>query len=132
MFEPDGPKRLCDVVTGDETWLPFHDIPSKRSNQMWVAADGKRPVVLRPGLQSRTHCFPPPPSPPPNAQGLVIVDILAQKSTLTTTYCVETVLPKVIKSVRRQRQTVGTGKTLLIHQNVSDHTVKVTVTFLKE
>ena len=61
-----------------------------------------------------------------------MVGILPQKSIFTATYYVETVLPKVIKSVRRQRQTVGTGKTLLIHQNVSDHTVKVTVTFLKE
>ena len=73
----------------------------------------------------------PPSSPPPNAQGLVIVDILAQKSTLTTTYCVETVLPKVIKSIRQQRQTVGSGETFLLH-NTSVQKAKVTVTYLKE
>ena len=47
MFEPDGPKWLCDVVRGDETRLYFYGIPNKRSNQMWVAADGKRPVALQ-------------------------------------------------------------------------------------
>ena len=72
MFEPDGPKRLCDFLTGDGTWLYFYGIPKKQSNQMRVAADGKRPVVLRPGFQS-LH------SP-------VMVDILPQKSTLTATY----------------------------------------------
>ena len=40
MFEPDGPKRLCDVVTGDDTWLYLDGIPNKRSNQMLVAAGG--------------------------------------------------------------------------------------------
>ena len=26
IFEPDGPKRLCDVVTADETWLSSYYI----------------------------------------------------------------------------------------------------------
>ena len=50
MFELDGPYRLCGVVTGDETWLYLYGIANKRSNQMWVAADGKRPAVFRLGL----------------------------------------------------------------------------------
>ena len=40
MFETDGLERLCVVVRSDESWLYFYDIPIKRSNQTWVAADG--------------------------------------------------------------------------------------------
>ena len=61
-----------------------------------------------------------------------MVDILPQKSTLTATHCVETVLPEMIKSIYQQRQIVGTGKTLLLHANASAHKAKVTVTLLKE
>ncbi|GFR69693.1 transposase [Elysia marginata] len=34
MFEPYGPKRLSDMVTGNETWFPFFIIPPKRLNRM--------------------------------------------------------------------------------------------------
>ena len=57
MFASDGPKRLCGGVTGDETCLYFYDIPKKRSNQMWVAADGKRPLVLQPDFQRWRRLF---------------------------------------------------------------------------
>ena len=56
-FEPNGPKRLCDIVTGDETWLWFYGIPNKRCNRAWVGPDGDRPVVLRQGFQSRKRLF---------------------------------------------------------------------------
>ena len=61
-----------------------------------------------------------------------MVDILPQTSTLTAAYYVETVLPLVINSICRQRQTAGTSKTLLLHNNASVHKAKVIVTFLKE
>lgn len=37
LFEPNGPKRITDVVTGDETWIYFYGIPNKRSNMMLLA-----------------------------------------------------------------------------------------------
>ena len=61
-----------------------------------------------------------------------MVAILPQKSTLTVSFYLETLLPEVIKSVRPQRQTVGTSKTLLLQNNASAHKTKVTVTFVKE
>ena len=56
-FEPNGPKRLYDVVTGDETWITFYGIPNKRCNSAWVGPGGDRPTVLRPGFQSRKRLF---------------------------------------------------------------------------
>ncbi|GFR87327.1 transposase [Elysia marginata] len=52
MFEPNGPKRLSDIVTSDETRFPFFIIPPKRLNRMLVNGQEDRPVVLRPGFQS--------------------------------------------------------------------------------
>ena len=40
--------------------------------------------------------------------------------------------PKLLKSILQQRQTIGTSKTLVLHDNVSVRKAKVTVTFLKE
>ena len=84
--------------------------------------------MLPPDFQSRKRVF----AIFPNTQGPVMVDILPQKSTLTATHCVETVLPEMIKSIYQQRQIVVTGKTLLLHANASAHKAKVTVTLLKE
>ena len=127
-FEPNGPKRLCDIVTGDETWLMFYGIPNKRCNRAWVGPDGDRPVVLRPGFQSRKRLF----SIFFNAQGTVAIDILPEKASITATYYTEVVLPKVVKEVCNQRPTVGTSRTLLLHDNASAHKAKVTTTFLGE
>ena len=40
-----------------ESWLTFYGIPNKRCNRIWVGPDGDRPVVLRPGFQSRKRLF---------------------------------------------------------------------------
>ena len=127
-FEPNGPNRLCDIVTGDESWLTFYGIPNKRCNRMWVGPDGDRPVVLRPGFQSRKQLF----SAFFNRQGLVAIDILPEKSTIIASYYTQVVLPKVVGKIHEQRPTVGTQRTLLLHDNASAHKVKVTTTFLSE
>ena len=127
-FEPNGPKRLCDLVTGDESWLTFYGIPNKRCNRIWVGPDGDRPVVLRPGFQSRKRLF----SIFFNTQGLVAIDILPEKSTITASYYTQVVLPKVVGKIHEQHPTVGTQRTLLLHDNASAHKAKVTTTFLSE
>lgn len=127
-FEPNGPKRLCDIVTGDETWLWFYGIPNKRCNRAWVGPDGDRPVVLRQGFQSRKRLF----SIFFNAQGPTAVDILPEKTTINASYYTGVVLPKVVKEVCNQRPTVGTSRTLLLHDNAAAHKAKVTTTFLSE
>jgi len=53
MFEPHGPKRLTDVITGDGTFISFYGMPSKRANMAWINEAGDRPVVLRPGFSCK-------------------------------------------------------------------------------
>ena len=67
-----------------------------------------------------------------NTQGLVAIDILPEKSTITASYYTQVVLPKVVGKIHEQRPTVGTQRTLLLHDNASAHKAKVTTTFLSE
>ncbi|GFR82642.1 transposase [Elysia marginata] len=99
MFEPPGLNRLSDIVPGDETWFPFLIIPPKRLNRMWVDGQGDRPVVLRPGFQSRKRMF----TVFFNYSGPLVVDILPQDTTMTATYCVQNVLSQVKSAINEQR-----------------------------
>ena len=127
-FEPNCPKRLCDLVTGDETWINFYGISNKRCNRAWVGPDGDRPVVLWPGFQSRKRLF----TVFFSTQGVVAIDILPAKTSVTATYYTEVVLRKVIETICEQRPTVGCSRTLMLHDNSAPHKAKVTTTFLEE
>ena len=35
-FEPNGPECVTDVVTGDETWVPFFGTVSKLRTKVWL------------------------------------------------------------------------------------------------
>ena len=94
-FEPNRPKRLCDIVTGDETWLWYYDIPNKRCNSAWVGHDGDRPVVLNKIFKAESDFSPIF----FNTQGTVAIDILPEKTTINATYYTGVVLPKVVKEV---------------------------------
>ena len=124
-FESNGQKRLCDIVTGDETWLWFYDIANKRCNTAWVGPDGDRPVALRQDFQSPKRLF----SHFFNAQGTVAINILPEKTTINATYYTGVVLPKVVKEVCNQRPTVGTPRTLFLHDSAAALKAKVTTTF---
>ena len=76
LLEPNGHKRLDNVITGDETWIFFYGFLNKCQNMMWVAEDEPRPVVARKGFQSRKRLF----TIFFNCKGPVLVDILPEKN----------------------------------------------------
>ena len=46
-YDKCDPRRLEELVTGDETWI-FHFQPdSKAKNKVWVTSEGDRPVIAR-------------------------------------------------------------------------------------
>ncbi|GFR89627.1 transposase [Elysia marginata] len=117
MLEPHGPNRLSDIVTGDETWFPFFVIPPKRLNRMWVDWQGDRPILLRPGFQSRKRMF----TVFFNCSGPLVVDILPQDTTMTAIYYVQNVLSQVKSAINEQRPKVRISRTLLLHDNAGSH-----------
>ncbi|GFR99817.1 transposase [Elysia marginata] len=120
MFKPHGPKRLCGIITGDETWFPFFIISPKRLNRMWVDGQIDRPVLLHPGFQSRKNSGP------------LVVDILPQDTTMTATYYVQNVFSLVKSAINEQRPKVSTSRTLLLHDNAGPHKARATTQSLRE
>ena len=125
-FEPNGPKRLCDIVAGDESWLMSYGIPIKRVNSMWVGSDGDRQLVFRPGFQGHKWPF----SNFFSTHGLVTLNILPEKSKITAYYYTQVVPPSVVGKVHEQRLTANAQKTLLLYENASAHKAKVNTTFM--
>ncbi|GFR61483.1 transposase [Elysia marginata] len=95
---------------------------------MWVDGQGDRPVVLRPGFQSRKRLF----TVFFNYSGPLVVDILTQDTTMTATYYVQNVLSQVKSAINEQRPKVSTSRTLLLHENAGSHKARATTQPLRE
>ena len=46
-YDKFDPRRLEDIVTGDETWIYHFQPDSKAKNKIWVSSEGDRPVIVR-------------------------------------------------------------------------------------
>ncbi|GFS04671.1 transposase [Elysia marginata] len=94
---------------------------------MWVDGQGDRPVVLRPGFQSRKRMcmvfF--------NYSGLIVVDILPQYTTMTATYYVQNVLSELKSAINEQRPKVSTSRILLLNDNAGPHKTRATTQSLR-
>ena len=40
-------KCLCEIVTGDETWISFFEPEGKENNEVWIGENGARPQIAR-------------------------------------------------------------------------------------
>ena len=45
-YDKCDPRRLKEIVTGDETWI-YHFQPDSKAKKVWVSSDGDRPVIAR-------------------------------------------------------------------------------------
>ena len=46
-YDKCDPRRLEEIVTGDETWIYHFQPDSKAENKVWVSCEGDRPVIGR-------------------------------------------------------------------------------------
>ena len=44
-YDKCDPRRLEEIVTGDETWIYHFQPDSKAKNKVWVSSEGDRPVI---------------------------------------------------------------------------------------
>ena len=46
-YDKCDPRRLEEIVTGDETWIYHFQPDSTAKNKVWVSSEGDRPVIAR-------------------------------------------------------------------------------------
>ena len=118
---------LCEIVTGDETWISFFEPEGKENNKVWIGENGARPQIA---LRSRSVkrvlyalLF--------DARGSVARIPVPEHKTVTGIYYAEKVLPGVVNHYMATRPRTGVRGLKLLHDNASAHCSAVVQDYLK-
>jgi histone-lysine N-methyltransferase SETMAR len=109
--------RLCDIVTGDESWIYHRKIGNKASNSSW-APKGQSPqtVVKRNQFEPKSMvCVFI------KTTGPVLVHVVPRGQSINNTYYVENVLGPLIETLKSQTPTSGTKNMKILHDNARPH-----------
>lgn len=104
------------IVTGDETWVPFFDPPTKEESRVWTKKGSDPPLKARRDAHTKkvmlTLFF--------DSNGPLTIDFLAQGQTINADRYVAT-LKQLKKDISNKRR--GTIQpNLLLHDNARPHT----------
>ena len=110
-------KRLCEIVTDDETWISFFEPEGKENNKVWIGENGARPQIAR-RSRSVKHVlyalfF--------DARGIVARIPVPEHKTVTGIYYAEQVLPVVVNHYMATRPQTGVQGLKLLHDNTPAH-----------
>lgn len=129
MFAEGGSHRFSDLITGDEKWFHYFQMPHKEQNKAWVGAGDQRPTLLRSGFRSRKEMF----AVFFGASGPVAAVMVPNGQNVNAKFYSDVVLPQVIATLEKsQPSRLQTGRILLHHDNASSHTAALTTNFLKQ
>lgn len=116
QFE-EGKWRLCDVVTGDESWVYHRHIGTNSSTASWTA-EGQLPPT-----QVKRHQFEPKSMICVffKSTGPMHVDVLKKGKTIDNKYYIQNCLKPVVKEIMSQRPISGTDNMKILHDNAKPH-----------
>jgi [histone H3]-lysine36 N-dimethyltransferase SETMAR len=123
----DGTWRLCDVVTGDESWFYHKQIGRKISNAAWVAEGEAPPTVVRRSRYAAKTLF----CIFFKTTGPVLVHRIDRGDNVNNDYYIHRCLTPLIQNVLAERPKSGTHAVKLHHDNARPHVHKNVYNFLK-
>ena len=91
-----GAWRLCDVVTGDESWFHHKQIARKSSNSTWVARGDPPPTVVRQSRFSPKTLF----SIFFKSTGPVLIHYVGRGKTIDHQYYIDYCLKPLIDNIK--------------------------------
>ena len=112
-----GAWRLCDVVTGDESWFHHTQIGRKSSNSAWVTRGASPPTVVRHSRFSSNTLF----SIFFKSTGPVLIDYVERGETIDHQYYIDYCLKPLIDNIKMQRPSSGVQSIKLQHDNGRPH-----------
>ncbi|CAF3414026.1 unnamed protein product, partial [Rotaria socialis] len=123
----DGSWRLCDIITGDETWIYHRQIHHKSTNKTWIG-EGESPRTIVHRHKERKNLF----SMFFKSNGPVLIHAVDNDETIDHDYYIENCLKSVVKEIRKQRKSNGTKGIKLLHGNASPHRHSYVINYLTE
>jgi histone-lysine N-methyltransferase SETMAR len=109
--------RLCDILTGDETWIYHRQIGRKASNACWVAEGQSPGTVVRRSQHEPKTLF----SILFKSNGALVVHCLGKGDTMNRFYYINNCLKPVAKEIEKERPKIGTQGIKLLHDNSRVH-----------
>ena len=116
-----GKWRICDVITGDESWIYLRAIGSKQSNKSWVAqGESARTIVKRNQFEPKTMLtvfF--------RSTGVIFADCMKKGETMCARNYRDDYLKPLLEKVIQERPTTGLKNMKILHDNAKPHVAKI-------
>ena len=119
--------RLCDVFTGDESWIYLRQVGRKQSNSTWVGVGEPPKTVVRRG-QFEPKCMV---TVMFKSTGPLLIHCLNKGETITAKTYIEDCLKPVVRAIEKQRPMSGTKNMKILHDNAKPHVAKDVQDYLK-
>lgn len=125
----DGRQQIISkILTGDETWVYFYDVPSNKEARIWVFEDEERPKLAEKELHVKKIMY----AVFFRSTGLVNVVEMGSNETISAKWYTNVCLKQVFDSVANKREKTGIRGIILHHDNARPHKANITREFLEE
>lgn len=127
QYDNADPRRLSEIITGDETWIKY-DVPlSKEKNKVWVLKGERPPLIPRPDFRDPKVLY----SIFFDAQGPVAQIIVPKGKTINGEFYAYNCLSEVEKYYWERRPKSGPRGLKLLHDNARPHKTKLVKSVLE-
>lgn len=124
----DGEWRLCDIITGDESWFYWCQVGRKQANKSWIGEGDSPRTLVRPdrfGSKTMVSIFF-------RTSGVEHITYWNKGNTITSQSYIEDCLKPLLSSVKRERKASGLRGIKFHHDNARPHVAKCVQTYLEE
>ena len=127
-YDKSDPRRLEEIVTGDETWIYHFQPDSKAKNRVWVSSESNTPVTARRCKTSNRMLnaifF--------DSKGPVLQSPVPKGSSVTGKFYSESVLTQLVDFYQKRRPRTSVRGIKLPHDNAPAHKSATVQEYLKE
>ena len=127
-YDKCDPRRLEEIVRGDETWIYHFQPDSKAKNKVLVSSEGDRPVIARRCKPSNRMLY----AIFFDSKGPVLQIPVPKGSSVTGKFYRESVLTQLVDFYQKRRPRTGARGIKLLHDNAPAHKSATVQEYLKE
>jgi histone-lysine N-methyltransferase SETMAR len=124
----EGKIRLCDIFTGDESWIYHRKIESRKSSASWLSPGQSPTVVVKRNQFEPKSMF----SIFFKSTGVLHIDCACSGEKIDNSYYIENCLKPVVKALKSERSECGAKNMKILHDNARPHVHQNVNNFLTE